>query len=98
MFKVETRHKLTKKRIYERTNSSNKRIMKTEFNEKLNIRKKANLFELEIENLSLMKEHCGDCLDSYSIYLNRRSAKLLCKKLQNLIKIDPSKKLIESKL
>ena len=59
--------------------------MKTKFNEKLNIRKKDKLIELEIENLSLMKEHHSNCLDSYSIYLNKRSVKLLIQKLQKLI-------------
>jgi len=74
--------------------------MKTKFNEKLNIRKKG--FDLEIENLALLACKCKFIMDdkiitkdSYSIYLNRRSAKLLCKKLQNLIKNGYDQKLIE---
>lgn len=64
--------------------------MKTKFNEKLNIRKKDNLIELEIENMSLL-DTINDLtqgavvLNSYSIYLNKRSAKLLIQKLQKLI-------------
>lgn len=76
--------------------------MKTKFNEKLNIRKKGFDFEIEIENLALFTCKCKFIMDdkiitkdSYSIYLNRRSAKLLCKKLQNLIKNGYDQKLIE---
>ena len=59
--------------------------MKTKFSEKLNIRKKDKLIEIEIENLSLMRKYHNECIDSYSIYLNKRSAKLLIQKLQKLI-------------
>lgn len=66
--------------------------MKTKFNEKLSLRKIDNLFELEISDMLLLKQELVSksngtvIIDSYSVFLNRRSAKLLCKKLQNLIK------------
>jgi hypothetical protein len=76
--------------------------MKTIFNEKLNIRKRDTDFEIEIENLVLLSCKCKFEMDdkiitkdSYSVYLNRRSAKLLCKKLQNLIKNGHDQKLIK---
>ncbi len=59
--------------------------MKTKFNEKLNVQKKDKLIELEIENLSLMEEHNSNCLNSYSIYLDKKSTKLLIQKLQKLV-------------
>lgn len=64
--------------------------MKTKFSEKLNVRKKDKLFELEIENIIIsanvkLKPDNSININSYSIYLSKRSAKLLIQKLQKLI-------------
>ena len=64
--------------------------MKTKFSEKLNVRKKDKLFELEIENIIIsanveLKSDNSITINSYSIYLSKKSTKLLIQKLQKLI-------------